>query len=139
MSMFKCERYCAGRDATLTSLPGRDLNAFKGWLASLGTDVVPAGICQAEGGTAIVTGDVEGWGDRHFGFIGAYQGQMWKNGVGDQHYVTHECGWLWTNGRRGLDLTWGGKRALVPGSTDYIDLRDKTSVKSRENRRVWWW
>ena len=26
-----------------------------------------------------------------------------------------------------------------PGSTDYIDLRDKTSVKSRKDRCVRWW
>ena len=48
---------------------------------------------------------------RIFGYVGAHHGRMGKLGIGRKGKVSHECGWLWSNGRRGMDLDFGGRKS----------------------------
>ncbi|KAH8068951.1 hypothetical protein JL720_12160 [Aureococcus anophagefferens] len=108
-----CESYCASKGASLTSLPGRDRRAFDYWLSLfVSSGAVYGGLCQGDEGTAQTDWDaVDTMSQRIFGYVGAHHGRMGKLGIGRKGKVSHECGWLWSNGRRGMDLDFGGRKS----------------------------
>ncbi|KAH8055431.1 hypothetical protein JL722_8343 [Aureococcus anophagefferens] len=108
-----CESYCASKGASLTSLPGRDRRAFDYWLSLfVSSGAVYGGLCQGDEGTAQTDwAAVDTMSQRIFGYVGAHHGRMGKLGIGRKGKVSHECGWLWSNGRRGMDLDFGGRKS----------------------------
>ncbi|KAK7234061.1 hypothetical protein SO694_00146059 [Aureococcus anophagefferens] len=108
-----CESYCASKGASLTSLPGRDRRAFDYWLSLfVSSGAVYGGLCQGDEGTAQTDwAAVDTMKQRIFGYVGAHHGRMGKLGIGRKGKVSHECGWLWSNGRRGMDLDFGGRKS----------------------------
>ncbi|KAH8073121.1 hypothetical protein JL721_3100 [Aureococcus anophagefferens] len=83
------------------------------WLSLfVSSGAVYGGLCQGDEGTAQTDWDaVDTMSQRIFGYVGAHHGRMGKLGIGRKGKVSHECGWLWSNGRRGMDLDFGGRKS----------------------------